>query len=168
MEENSEDIKTLKKEFRILEMKVLVLIAIPLPFFSFVYLSISQGSTFDLPAVPVFLNLVLLLLVITLLVGQLLRFNGKVQGIRNSNLDLIHRVRLLGKATMERFWVLLLVGFLASLGLLLYENPGFTIAYAITLVFVSLGKPTPDRIIQQLKLNSGDREKVQQINRRDP
>jgi hypothetical protein len=168
MGERSGEISRLKKEFRRLETKVLILIAIPLPVFSIVYLSVSQGSSFILPTVPAILNPVLLFLVIALLVAQILRFNGRIQGIRNSDRELIQRVGLLGKATMERFWVLFWVGLLASLGLLLYENPGFTIAYAITLVFVSLGKPTPHRIIQQLKLNKEEREKVQQINLRDP
>lgn len=167
MEEDSGEVYRLKKEFRVLERKVLLLIAFPLPVFSFVYLSVSNGSSPNTTVWPQFINFVLLLLVIVLLTGQLLRFNNRVQAIKNANLDLLKRVRLLGKATLERFWVLFFVGFLTALGLLMYENPGFTIAYAITLVFVSLGKPTPDRIIYQLKLQKEERDKVQQINRRD-
>ncbi|WP_114749323.1 hypothetical protein [Pleomorphovibrio marinus] len=167
MEENNGEVSQLKKEFRVLERKVLLLIAFPLPIFSFVYLSVSNGSSIISTVWPPFINILILLLVIALLIGQLLRFNNRVQSIKNANLDLFNRVQLLGKATLERFWILFWVGILTALGLMMFENPGFTIAYAITLVFVSLGKPTPDRIIYQLKLKKEERDKVQQINRRD-
>jgi len=55
---------------------------------------------------------------------------------------------------MSRFWKLFAIGFLCAAGLLFYENPGFTIA--ATLIYVSLGKPTPDRIVKLLRLKGED------------
>lgn len=68
---------------------------------------------------------------------------------------------------MARFWQLFIAGFLCAFGLIVYENPGFTVAYAVTLILTSLAKPTPDRIIRLLRLKGEDREAVEGLKVRE-
>jgi hypothetical protein len=60
----------------------------------------------------------------------------------------------------------LLSSLLSSLGLFLFENNGYIMAYALTLVFLSLGKPTLDRIVRLLKLKGEEKERVIRIKTR--
>ena len=66
---NSENqIKMMKKDFRLLERNVLLLIAIPLPIFSFAYLYVNSGNLeFNLPQLPEVFNFILLGLVSAML-----------------------------------------------------------------------------------------------------
>ena len=62
-------------------------------------------------------------------------------------------------------WLLFLVGVLSSLGLLFSGNAGFVVVFALTLVFFSLGKPSPDRMARLMKLKKEDRELLTEISR---
>jgi hypothetical protein len=41
---------------------------------------------------------------------------------------------------------------IAALGLFLFGNAGYTIAFAVALLFFSVAKPTPDRIIRVFEI----------------
>ncbi|WP_163378164.1 hypothetical protein [Cyclobacterium sp. SYSU L10401] len=158
----------LKKDFRLLETKVLLLIAVPLPLFSFAYLYTSSGNLqFDLPVFPQIFSHLIFAVVISLLLFQYFAFQKKVGPIRNSQASLNEKVMCYGKATYARYWHLFWVGILSATGLFFFDNQVFTIAYALNLIFISLGKPTPDRIIRILKLKKEEKEMVYQINRRE-
>ncbi|WP_209330411.1 hypothetical protein [Lunatimonas salinarum] len=159
----------LKNEFRVLERNVLILTAVPLPLFSFAYLYTTGGSmSLDLPELPVFLSRGMLVVAIGLLILQTLTFNRQVRKVRVQETPIQSRIKAYAAASIARFWMLFAVGILSSIGLLLSEKPGFTIAYAVCLLFVSLGKPTPDRIAKALKLKGEEKEQVYDIRRRDP
>ncbi|MCC5936293.1 MAG: hypothetical protein JJU34_03325 [Lunatimonas sp.] len=159
----------LKKEFRVLERNVLILTAVPLPPFAFAYLYTTGGSmSLDLPELPTYLSSGMLGAAIGLLVWQVLAFNQQVRRIRMQETSILTRLRAYSTASIHRFWMLFAVGFLSAVGLLFSERPGFTITYAVCLLFVSLGKPTPDRIAKGLRLKGEDKEQVYDINRRDP
>jgi hypothetical protein len=51
------------------------------------------------------------------------------------------------------------------LGLLFSGNPGFVVIFAITLVFFSLGKISPDRMARLMKLKKENRELLREISR---
>ena len=68
-------------------------------------------------------------------------------------------------ATRQRFFLLFLAAILSSLGLLFSGNAGFVVIFAITLVFFSLGKPSPDRMARLMKLKKEDRELLREISR---
>ncbi|MDN3686588.1 hypothetical protein [Cyclobacterium jeungdonense] len=168
MIEKAERLKSLKKDFRLLERNVLLLIAIPLPFFSFAYLySTSSTLSLDLPELPSFLNYVTLSLVTALLVMQQVGFQKRISKVKNSDADLGIRIKSYASATFLRYWQLFWVGILTSFGLFFYNNQGFTIMYAINLLFVSLGKPTPHRIVTSLHLKKEEKDLVYEINKRD-
>lgn len=147
-----------------LEGNVLILIAIPLPFFAIAYLFNQNGTvSLDVPQLPLFLNTFGLALVYALLAVHYLIFHNTIKKAINGNFELIEKVNLYAGATMKRFWTLLVTGILCSLGLLFFEDPGFTIAFAINLVFSSLGKPSPDRIVRLLRLKGEEKEEVERL-----
>ena len=57
------------------------------------------------------------------------------------------------------------MGFIAAAGLLFYENAGFTVTYAITLILVSVAKPSPERINRLFGLKGEEKELVYHINK---
>lgn len=158
----------LKKTYRVLERNVLLLIVVPLPFFSFAYLyTTGQSKSLSIPEQPDLLNYLLLVLVVVGLIIQFIRFNTGLKTTRTSTLDFEQKFLIYVRLTMERYWLLLGVGISCAVGLLLSENPGFTLAYAVCLIAVSLGKPTPERIISGLRLKKEEKEKVYEISRRE-
>ncbi|PSL06415.1 hypothetical protein [Cecembia rubra] len=157
----------LKKIYDKLERNVLILIAIPIPFFAVAYLN-SQNGTFslDLPEVPAFWNSFSLGFVYVGLALHYIDFHSSLKKIISSDWNLEEKVKKYASATMHRFWILFISALVCSVGLLLFDNPGYTIAFAITLVFCSLGKPTPDRIIRLLKLKGEERQEIELLKRR--
>ena len=156
----------LKRRFRILERNVLLLIIAPLPFFSFAYLYTTNAiREIEVPEFPQFLNLFALSLAIALLAFQQINFQRRISAIRESGADLEERFNGYSKAITTRYWILCLVGFISAAGLWLYENAGFTVAYAITLVLISVAKPSPDRIIRLLRLKGEERDFMFHINK---
>lgn len=161
----------LKKEFIALERNVLILIMIPLSLFSLAYLYTTAPERpfhLELPVMPDLLGYVLLSGALALLVWQAVDFQKSVKNISKSQADISVRLRAYTGATLRRFWQLLLIGIFSTAGLLLFQNPGFTVIYAAGLVFVSLGKPTPERIIRGLRLKGEEKEMVYDFKRRDP
>jgi hypothetical protein len=159
----------LKKEFRKLERNVLILTAVPLPFFSFSYLYTTGGTMqLAIPSLPPIFSPLLLWTVIGLLLLQTIQFRKEIRAINAQPNPITEKFKAYAVASHKRFYILFAVGFLSAAGLLIYEMPGFTITYAVCLVFVSLGKPTPDRIIRGLRLKGEEKDLVYEINRRDP
>jgi hypothetical protein len=158
----------LKRKYRVLERNVLLLILIPLPLFSFAYLyTTGESKSLTIPDLPETLNYLLLILAYGGLLTQQIRFNQGLKSSRNEFLSFGEKFSTYVKVTMERYWILLAVGLLCTVGLLFFENPGFTIGYAACLIVVSLGKPTPDRIISGLRLNKEEKEKVFEFIRKE-
>lgn len=146
---------------------MLILIAIPIPFFAVTYLN-SQNSTFsiDLPDVSPFWDSFGLGLVVSILVIHYFNFHTAIKRIINGNFDLETKMSLYSQATMLRFYMLFVTTLICAAGILFFENAGYTVAFAVTLIFFSLGKPTPDRIIRLLKLKGEEKDKVNGLNRR--
>lgn len=145
-----------------LERNVLILIAIPLPFFGFAYLLTNSNTVdLDLPGLPKFLDSFGLGLMIAVLFFHYVDFHAAVKRILKGEFTLEQKVDLYAKATMKRFWALFFSALLGAAGLLFFQNPGFTIALAVNLVFFSLGKPSPDRIVRLLKLKGEEKTEVE-------
>jgi hypothetical protein len=159
--------KDIRKIFEKMERNVLILIAIPIPFFAVVYLN-SQNSTisFDLPELSTFWDSFGLGLAVSILFFQYFNFQTSIKRILQGNLDLENKLALYSQATIQRFWILFVSTFISAMGLLFFDNPGFTMAFAVTLLFFSLGKPSPDRIVKSLKLKGEEKEKVLGMKRR--
>lgn len=157
----------IRKIYDALERNVLILIAIPIPIFAFAYLHAQEGTLdWDLPHLPAFWDSFFLGFVFVILALHYVRFHNGIKQAMTGGFDLEEKVRRYAVATMQRFWVLFLAGFICAFGLMWFDNAGYTIAFAITLVFSSLGKPTPDRIIRLLRLKGEEREEIEQLKRR--
>jgi hypothetical protein len=166
--EPDDQLQIMKKDFRLLERNVLLLIAVPLPVFSFAYLYVTSGNlAFDLPEFPPVFNFLILALVIVMLIFQQIAFGNRIKHIRDNVKELHQRVKGYAKATFLRYWHFFWVGLLSAFGLFFYENQGFTMAYAITLLFISLAKPTPGRIISELRLKNQEKDLVAKIQKRE-
>jgi hypothetical protein len=156
----------LRKIYQTLERNVLILIAIPLPFFAFVFLSSQNGTLdFNLPQLPLFWESLGLGISFAILIVQYFTFQSAVKRILAGDFELEKKVKMYSGATMSRFWILFVSIFISAAGLLFFENSGYTIAFAVSLVFMSLGKPTPDRIIRLLRLKGDDRAEIEELKR---
>ena len=158
----------LKKEYCALERNVLLLIVIPLPFFAYAYLyTTGQSKSLSVPQLPEQVSILLLMLAVAGLLLQFIRVKQGLKTTRNGLLNFDEKFLIYVRVTMERYWILLGVGFICAVGLFFFENPGFTIAYAVCLLVISLGKPTPERIIGSLRLKKGEKDKVYEISKRE-
>lgn len=162
-----ENNNNIKKIYESLERNVLILIAIPIPFFAVTYLN-SQNRTFslNLPEVPPFWDSFGLGLVVSILVVHYFNFQSAIKRIQNKGYDLETKVSLYSQATMLRFYMLFASSLICAVGLLFFENAGYTISFAIILVFFSLGKPSPDRIVRLLKLKGEEKDKMLELRNR--
>nr|HAD50688.1 hypothetical protein [Algoriphagus sp.] len=155
----------LKKDYKGLEILVLILMVISLPLFGFVYLYYNSGNlNFDLPELPDFVNGLLIGLAIGLLIGQYVIFHRKLK-LSFEYEELFDKAQIYIQATRQRFYFLFLISILSTIGLLFYENATYVVIFALTLIFYSLAKPTPDRIKRLLKLNKEQAEIVRQASR---
>ncbi|ERM83092.1 hypothetical protein P872_06360 [Rhodonellum psychrophilum GCM71 = DSM 17998] len=157
----------IREIYRKLERNVLIQIAIPLPFFAISYLYTKNGTIdyggFNLAS---YWNSLTFGLVIALLIFQLVHFTSATKKIIKGGHELDKKFSLYAEAVSFRFWILFLTGFISAAGLYFLNNPNFTIAFAVTLVFISLGKPSPDRVASALKLKGEEKDLVMDLKRR--
>lgn len=151
--------------YRKTERLTLLILMIALPLFGIVYLYDSSGSlSWDLPKLPNIVNGVLIGLNIALLIGQYVIFHKKLK-LTFVVEELHDKVRIYSNATNQRFLILFLVSFFATVGLLFYQNPVYTVIFAVTLIFFSLAKPSPDRMVRLMKLKKEDRARIREASR---
>jgi len=158
----------IRKIYDNLERNVLVMIAIPIPFFGFVYLNSENPIVFlEIPQMAEFWEYFGLGMVFTLLIAQYVIFQKETKYIVASGSDLNRKLFSYSKVSVKRFKILFFAALMAAGGLLLFGNAGFTIAFAITLVFFSAAKPSPDRIIRSLKLKGEEKDLVDGLKKRE-
>lgn len=146
---------------------MLIQIAIQLPFFAISYLytqngTIDYGGFYFAP----FWNSFAFGLGVILLIFQFFQFSAEIKKIIRAGHDLDKKFELYAGAVSFRFWILFLTVLLSAAGLYFFNNPNFTIVFAVTLVFISLGKPSPDRIVSALKLKGEEKDLVIDLKRR--
>jgi hypothetical protein len=136
-----------------------------LPAFGTVYLY-QQSGTFSqtLPLLPTWAQYILLGAGVLLLVLQYVLFHQKIKQSFQQEL-LLEKVGLYAAATRQRFLVLFLVSMISTAGLYWSGSPGFVFLFTLALVFFSLGKPSPDRMVRLMKLKKEDRELLTEISR---
>jgi len=135
-----------------------LLLIVALPAFAMVYLYQTSGKVdWGLPQLPEFFEWTLAGFTVMILVFHYVLFHRGIAAARGQA-ELTEKVKIYCQATRQRFWILFLVSLLATIGLLLSENPIFTLIFAVTMVFFSLGKPSPDRMTRLMRLKKEDRE----------
>ncbi len=155
----------LRKIYHRTERLTLIILLIALPAFGMVYLYHNSGSiSKDLPQLSGFFNGFLMNFSVTLLVGQYWAFHVNLKK-SFAQTELLDKVKIYTKATSQRFLFLFLVSICSTIGLLFSGNPLFIIIFALTLVFFSLAKPSPDRMTRLMKLKKEDREILREIAR---
>jgi magnesium-transporting ATPase (P-type) len=153
----------LRKIYHRTERLTLIILLIALPAFGMVYLYHNSGSiSKDLPQLSGFFNGFLMTFSVTLLVGQYWAFHVNLKK-SFAQTELLEKVKIYTKATSQRFLFLFLVSICSTIGLLFSGNP--IIIFALTLVFFSLAKPSPDRMTRLMKLKKEDREILREIAR---
>jgi len=126
----------------------------------------QQSGTFSqtLPLLPTWAQYILLGAGALLLVLQYVLFHQKIKQSFQQEL-LLEKVGLYAAATRQRFLVLFLVSMISTAGLYWSGSPGFVFLFTLALVFFSLGKPSPDRMVRLMKLKKEDRELLTEISR---
>ena len=148
-----------------IERFTLGVMLLALPLFGLVYLVFNSGRLpKNLPQLSPALIWGVVLVLLVLLGYQYWTFFQRIK--KTKSLDSLEdKVKAYVRATRERYLYLFLISLGSTLGLLFSGNPAFIFIFAITLVFFSLGKPTPDRMARLLKLKKEDRELLREISR---
>jgi len=147
------EVQELRKLYRRVEQRILILMGLSLPIFGLIYLYYNSGNLhWQLPQLPIFIEIMLGILALVLLVIQYTFFQRKLK-LTFQKEDLMDKLRIYAEAALQRFYILFSLSLLCSLGLLLFANPLFVLLFAINLVFFSLAKPTPDRLSRWMKLS---------------
>jgi ACR3 family arsenite efflux pump ArsB len=157
----------IRKVYKSTEQLVLVLMIFALPLFGMVYLYFTSGNlNWGLPVLPdsVFWSLVVFNLVT--LVVQYILFHQKIR-LTFQIEDLESKSKIYLSATRSRFLILFLVSIFSSVGLLFFKSPAFVFLFAVTLVFFSLAKPSPDRMSRLMKLKKEQRDLLKEATRPD-
>lgn len=159
------ELQEIRTVYRKTERLTVVLLIFALPAFAMVYLYQSSGKVdWNLPALPEFFEWFLAGLSVMILGIHYVLFHQKIK-LALGQSELVEKVKTYCQATGQRFWILFLVSLLATAGLLLTQNPAFTLLFAVTMVFFSLGKPSPDRMARLMKLKKEDRELIREASR---
>lgn len=159
---DNEEIGTI---YRKTERLTLLILMVALPLFGMVYLyDTSANLSWDLPQLPEFINGFLIGFSIAILIAQYVIFHKKLK-LTFAIAELLEKVRIYSNATNQRFWLLFLVSIFATIGLLFYQNPIYTVIFAVALIFFSLAKPSPDRMARLMKLKKEDRELIRDASR---
>lgn len=159
------EIDQLRAAYRRTEQLTLICLVLALPLFGGIYLY-QQGGDLDktLPQLPPFVQVVVLVASLGLLAVHYFLFHRRIKATFVQE-EISDKVLGYLAATKQRHGLLFLVAVTSSLGLLFSSNPGFVVVFALTLVFFSLGKPSPDRMMRLLKLKKQDRELLVEISR---
>ena len=147
------------------ERFTVVILLLALPAFGMVYLYQQSGSLSGVAtALPAWISYGLLGAGVSLLGFQYLLFHQKIKQSFQQK-SLLGKVKLYTAATRQRFGFLFLVSLVSTSGLLVTGSAGFVLLFTLTLVFFSLGKPSPDRMARLMKLKKEDRELLTEISR---
>ena len=159
--------KELRRIYKGTEQLILILMAVVLPIFGMIYLYHNSGNlNWDLPVIPAIVEQILMGFGIGLLLVQFLLFRKRINSSFLTE-ELILKLRAYMNATKERYFLLFLISLISSVGLLFFENAIFIVIFAVTLIFFSVGKPTPDRIGKLLKLDKEQKELIRLASRPD-
>ena len=147
------------------ERLTVVVLLLALPAFGTVYLY-QQSGTFSqtLTLLPTWAQYILLGAGVLLLALQYLLFHQKIKQSFQQE-SLLEKAGLYAAATRQRFLILFLVSMISTAGLYWSGSPGFVFLFTLALVFFSLGKPSPDRMVRLMKLKKEDRELLTEISR---
>jgi len=147
------------------ERLTVVVLLLALPAFGIVYLY-QQSGTFSqtIPLLPTWAQNLLLGAGFLLLALQYGLFHQKIKQSFQQE-SLLEKVGLYASATRQRFLILFLVSVISTAGLYWSGSPGFVFLFTLALVFFSLGKPSPDRMVRLMKLKKEDRELLTEISR---
>ncbi len=159
------EIELLRVAYRRTEQQTLVCLLLSLPLFGIIYLYQQAGNlNKSIPQLPFFAQVLVLVASLLLLAVHYFLFHRRIKATFIQD-ELSEKILGYLAATKQRHWLLFIVAVASSLGLLLSSNPGFVVVFALSLVFFSLGKPSPDRMMRLLRLKKQDRELLVEISR---
>jgi len=161
----SHEVAALSKVYRNLEQLILILIAVALPIFGMIYLYHNSGTlNWELPEIPSFFRGLLTGAGAGLLILQYFKFQRTIKESFNTE-ELLLKLKVYAKACKERFLLLFATSLISSFGLLFFQSAFFIVIFAVTLLFFSLAKPTPDRIVRLLKLSKVEADLIRKASR---
>lgn len=159
------EIERLRAAYRRTEQQTLICLLVSLPLFGGIYLYQQAGKLdANLPQLPQLVQILALVASIGILGVHYFLFHRRIKATFVQE-ELSEKILGYLAATEQRYWLLFSVAAASSLGLLFSSNPGFVVVFALSLVFFSLGKPSPDRMMRLLKLKKQDRELLVEISR---
>ncbi len=159
------EIRDLRKLYKVVEVRLLIMLGLTLPIFGVVYLYYNSGNlSWELPALSTTVEITMLGLGVFLLLAQFLLYRKRFKRVFQTE-DLHQKMTIYSQAALQRIHILTVSCLVDAAGLLLFKNPLFVVFFAVTLVFFSLAKPSPDRIIRTMKLSKSDGDLIRQASR---
>jgi hypothetical protein len=159
------DLQSIRKVYRNTERITMILLLISLPIFGMVYLYHNSGNLdFGLPKLEGFFNGFIIGFSVVLLIGQYVIFHQNIKLTFEKD-ELLDKAKIYLKATSFRFLILFATSLLSTIGLLFNQSPVYIVLFAISLVFFSLAKPSPDRMARLMKLKKADLEILREASR---
>ncbi|EIM78303.1 hypothetical protein A3SI_04092 [Nitritalea halalkaliphila LW7] len=158
----------LRKRFEATEKVVMALIAVPLVPFIIVYLYVSSDVVeVPVPELSLWLRDALLWGSIGLIAVHYVRFHRAIKPAKERvHMPIEEKMERYADASVQRFVTLFISGLLLTAGLFFFQDPMFTLGFAAVIIFMSLGKPTADRIVRLLRLKGEERKMVEQLRKR--
>jgi TRAP-type C4-dicarboxylate transport system permease small subunit len=137
------EIELLRVAYRRTEQQTLICLLLSLPLFGIIYLYQQAGNlNKTIPQLPFFAQVLVLVALLLLLTAHYFLFHRRI------------KATFVQEELSEK-----ILAYLAA------TNPGFVVVFALALVFFSLGKPSPDRMMRLLKLKKQDWELLVEISR---
>ena len=162
---NPLEVDEIRKLYKSVEVRLLIMLGLSLPVFGIVYLYYNSGNlNWNLPILPKSMEFGLIAMGFLLLLTQWFLYKKKFRSVFKVK-DLYKKMFIYSQASLQRIHILTISCFLDAAGLLLFKNPLFVVFFAVTLVFFSLAKPTPDRIIRTMKLDKSSGDLIRQASR---
>jgi len=150
------------KEFKRKLMNVAYIsIGLPMVLFLWLFLEMNHGDLAP-KVMPPYEYLVIIFCGVS--VGALIWMASKIfkSGIKlaRNEPELKEKLIIYEKISNQKFIHLMIASFITAAGLFLCANEVFGIIYAVLIIIFSLGNPTREKIVQDLRLNRSHKEVI--------
>lgn len=136
-------------------------VGLPLLAFSWVYLELLEGNVKPVASETLLYSLVAVVsaVILALLLKALREFRKGVREARTES-ELSDKLTLYGQVSFRKFLYLFAASVFTVAGLYLSASELFAVWFAVIVVVFSLGNPTKDRIVEDLRLKDEDKKTV--------
>lgn len=160
------------RKFENLNNVFYLMVGLPLLLFAWTYLNlklISPWVYFEEPLTGTFLHALILVVVIVLPVLAYKRYKKEIATASSASKDVQNTVSLREKvnvfisASLRFYYVLTISNILVVIGFYFSAEEFYIFFYSILLILYSINRPTPDRMVKELRFKKEEKEAFYQL-----